>query len=72
MKKHLTGAEVAKLLGVAPATIRAWRSRGQGPPYSQPAGMGTQATYDPDVVDLYVKSGFGAKRRKSNVERQEH
>lgn len=54
MKKHLTGPEVAALLGVSPATIRAWRSRGRGPPFSQPAGHGTQATYDPDVVTMFA------------------
>lgn len=56
MKQHLTGSEVASLLGVDPATVRAWRSRGQGPPYNQPAGKGTQATYDPDVVALFAAS----------------
>lgn len=54
MKMHLTGPEVATLLGVDAATIRAWRSRGQGPPFSQPAGKGTQATYDPDVVAMFA------------------
>ena len=53
-KLHMTGAEVADLFGVSPATIRAWRSRGQGPPFNQPAGKGTQATYDPDVIALFA------------------
>lgn len=55
MKRHLTGREVAAILGVDPSTIRAWRSRGQGPPFEQPAGPGTQATYDPAVVEMYVR-----------------
>jgi DNA-binding transcriptional MerR regulator len=63
MKKHLTGREVAERLGVEPATIRAWRSRGGGPPFSQPAGKGTQATYDPDVVEMFAAM---KNRRKSN------
>lgn len=64
MKSHLTGAEVAELLGVSPATVRAWRSRKQGPPYHQPAGPGTQATYDPDVVNMWRR--FGGRRKKPN------
>jgi uncharacterized protein YjcR len=28
MKRHLTGPEVAKMLGVKPDTVRAWRWRG--------------------------------------------
>jgi DNA-binding transcriptional MerR regulator len=29
----LTTAEAAKVLGVAPATLRSWRNRGRGPRY---------------------------------------
>ena len=61
-KVHLTGAEVAAMLGVKPETVRAWRSRGQGPPFNQPAGKGTQATYDPEVVKMWI--GFSEGRRK--------
>lgn len=62
MKQHLTGPEVAALLGVDAATVRAWRSRDQGPPYNQPAGKGTQATYDPDVVKLFAQGWRKGKR----------
>jgi DNA-binding transcriptional MerR regulator len=55
VKRHLTGPEVATILGVKPNTMRAWRSRGQGPPFNQPAGPGTQATYDPDVLALWIE-----------------
>lgn len=64
MKKHMTGPDVAKRLGVRPATIRSWRCQGKGPPYHQPAGQGTQATYDPDVVELFA-STFKARRKKN-------
>lgn len=65
MKQHLTGPEVARILGVDPATVRAWRSRGQGPPFNQPAGKGTQATYDPDVVRLFSQ-GWRKGQRNGN------
>lgn len=65
-KRHLTGVEVAEILGVEPATIRAWRSRGQGPPYHQPAGKGTQATYDPETVALFAGIWRKGKRNAGN------
>lgn len=55
MTRYLTGREVAERLGVSPVTIRSWRVRGQGPPYSQAAGKGTQAVYDPQVVAMWAK-----------------
>ena len=55
MKRHITGPEVAAMLGVKPNTVRAWRTRGKGPPFYQPAGPGSQATYDPDMVKLWAK-----------------
>ena len=63
MKRHLTGAEVAEILGVKPDTVRAWRWRGQGPPFNQPAGKGTQATYDPDVVDMWLTHSKEGRKR---------
>lgn len=68
MKRHMTGAEVAQMLGVSPATIRAWRSRGQGPPFQQPAGKGTQATYDPDVVAMFASMNGGRKRNADRTD----
>lgn len=66
MKVHWTGPEVAEFLGVKPATIRAWRSRGQGPPFNQPAGPNTQATYDPDVVKMWID--LGGRKRKNGAD----
>jgi DNA-binding transcriptional MerR regulator len=63
MKRHMTGAEVATRLGVKDATIRAWRSRGGGPPFSQPAGKGTQATYDPEVVEFFATQVWPNRKR---------
>lgn len=63
MKTHLTGPEVAEMLGVKPDTVRAWRWRGQGPPFNQPAGKGTQAIYDPQVVAMWAKFNGGRRRR---------
>lgn len=51
------------MLGVKPDTVRAWRWRGQGPPFHQPAGKGTQATYDPDVIKMWLKLNKEGKRR---------
>lgn len=62
MKRHLTSTEVAAILGVKPNTVRAWRARNQGPPYSQPAGKGSQATYDPDVVELFARMKDGGRK----------
>lgn len=67
MKTQLTGPEVAEMLGVDAATVRAWRSRGQGPPFNQPAGKGTQATYDQSVVEMWAKFN-GGRRRKHGTE----
>jgi hypothetical protein len=64
MKRMMTGPEVAERLGVAPATLRAWRCRGGGPPYSQQAGKGTQAIYDPDIVEWYATEVWPKKRRR--------
>jgi phage terminase Nu1 subunit (DNA packaging protein) len=63
MKRHLTGTEVAELLGVKPNTVRAWRWRGQGPPFHQPAGKGSQATYDPDVIKMWLTMNKEGIRR---------
>jgi DNA-binding transcriptional MerR regulator len=67
MKRHLTGPEVAKMLGVKPDTVRAWRWRGYGPPFHQPAGKGTQATYDPDVVDMWLRMNKEGRKRGQNA-----
>ena len=63
MKQHMTGPQVATRLGVKNATIRSWRLRGVGPPFSQPAGKGSQATYDPDVVELFATEIWSTKKR---------
>lgn len=63
MKRFLTGTEVAERLGLAPATMRSWRADGRGPPYQQLAGKGTQAIYDPDVVDWFVKEVWPTMKR---------
>jgi len=64
VKRYLTGPEVAERLGLAPATMRAWRHKGVGPPYQQLAGKGTQAIYDPDVVDWFVKNVWPTMKRR--------
>jgi transposase len=63
MSRHMTGPEVAKRLGVSPATIRSWRARGEGPPFVQPAGKGTQATYDPQVVEFFIAEVWANRKR---------
>jgi uncharacterized protein YjcR len=70
MKRHLTGPEVAAMLGVKPDTVRAWRWRGQGPPFHQPAGKGTQATYDPDVIEMWMERSKEGQRRGQRANRQ--
>jgi len=68
MKRHMTGPEVAKRLGLEAATIRSWRSQGKGPPYQQPAGKGTQATYDPDVVEFFATQIWPKQKRGGRSE----
>lgn len=54
MESHkLTTAEAAAFLGVAPGTMKAWRSRGQGPPYQQPGGPGTTPLYDLRALEIF-------------------
>lgn len=62
MKRYMTGPQVAARLGVEPVTVRAWRTRGQGPPYTQFAGKGSQVFYDPDVIERYAKMSQGKRR----------
>jgi predicted site-specific integrase-resolvase len=63
MKRFMTGTEVATRLGLQPATIRSWRRDGKGPPYSQQAGKGTQAIYDPDVVEWFATQVWPTMKR---------
>jgi predicted site-specific integrase-resolvase len=64
VKQYLTGPQVAARLGLAPATLRAWRHQGKGPPYMQLAGKGTQAVYDPDAVDWFIKEVWPKMKRR--------
>jgi predicted site-specific integrase-resolvase len=70
MKQYMTGREVAKRLGVAPATLRAWRCRGGGPPFSQQAGKGTQAIYDPDIIEWFATQVWPTRRRRGGRNEQ--
>lgn len=59
-RRPLTTREVAERISevwgrpVSPATVRTWRHRGQGPPFEQPAGKGSQPTYFPELVELWA------------------
>lgn len=63
-RRPLTTPEAAAILGVAPATLRSWKLRGQGPDFIQPGGPGTQPLYLPEVVELFKLRRDEAKQRK--------
>jgi hypothetical protein len=43
----------AKILGVVPGTLAAWRSRGEGPPFIQ---VGTAIKYDVAALEKWCKA----------------
>jgi predicted DNA-binding transcriptional regulator AlpA len=51
MDRLLKAREVADLLGVSEATIRHWRTRGQGP---RPIKVGKQYRYEQPVVEAWL------------------
>lgn len=53
-RKVLSSPEAATLLGISPATLRSWRLRKRGPPYTQPLGPGSPAVYTPEEVELFM------------------
>ena len=50
--RALTEREVADLLGLSVATLRAWRHRGQGPRYLR---MGRAVRYLPADLETFVR-----------------
>jgi len=50
--KYLTTPEAARRLGIAPATMRVWRSEGRGPTYVR---VGGTIVYREDVIARAVK-----------------
>lgn len=69
MARLLTGSEVAKMLGVSPATVRSWRARGQGPKYEQRGGPGTQALYHPLSVMVWSNERAGLYEERDDGNR---
>lgn len=55
-RELLDTAGAAKLLGVAPATLRSWRFRGKGPPYRKVGGARATPIYAPEEVELWALS----------------
>lgn len=51
--RKLTTKEVSTLLGIPEGTLKAWRARGQGPPFEQPGGAGTTPLYDLRALELF-------------------
>lgn len=56
MIQLLTTAEVAQILGYKPQTIRAWRSRGESPPYVRFGGPKGRALYDVDDLSAWLET----------------
>lgn len=60
--RALTEREVADLLGLSVATLRAWRHRGQGPRYLR---LGRAVRYLPADLETFVRASVvegGAER----------
>lgn len=55
----LTVQEVAELLRVSPATVRAWIAKGEGPPAMR---FGKQIRYRPERVIEWVEQQEGSGR----------
>jgi len=50
----ITTREVARLLAIAPDTLRQWRSRGYGPPYVSVSRGAVR--YDPAAIAAWLAS----------------
>ena len=67
--RALTEREVAALLGLSVATLRAWRHRGQGPRFLR---LGRAVRYLPADLEMFVRAsvvdggGERANHRRSN------
>ena len=49
----LTTREASEFLGVPVGTLKAWRHRGQGPPFHQPRGKHTTPLYDLEALEIF-------------------
>ena len=50
-----TTREAAEYLGQSPATLRSWRHRGIGPPFTKPIGRGLAAHYQTEDREKWKK-----------------
>ena len=53
MKQYVSEKEIAKITGLAVQTLRNWRHKRRGFPYSK---IGRAIRYDPDDVVLFMKA----------------
>lgn len=61
--RALTEREVAELLGLSVATLRAWRHRGKGPRFLR---LGRSVRYLPSDVDDFVQASAVDTRSESS------
>ena len=61
--RALTEREVAELLGLSVATLRAWRHRGKGPRFLR---LGRSVRYLPEDVDEFVRASAVDTRSDSS------
>ena len=54
MEKRVNTNAAAKIIGVKPQTLRAWRCRGHGPKYIRLGGPRGRAVYDVDELDRWL------------------
>lgn len=53
MRKLITTAELAEILGLKPNTLEIWRSKNIGPPYKK---IGGRVLYDPEEIEDFIHS----------------
>ena len=63
MTRALTEREVAELLGLSVATLRAWRHRGKGPRFLR---LGRSVRYLPSDLDDFVRASAVDTRSDSS------
>lgn len=62
---NLDETKAAADLGMKPGTLRSWRSRGLGPPYTK---IGGRVRYDPADLEIYKGARHVQPRRASSAE----
>lgn len=71
MKVLLSTAQVAKLLGLSPQTLRLWRCLGKGPRYLRFGGLKSRAFYCLTDIDDWMQAHRYISTSEETVKRSE-